>query len=158
LRGVVVMHVAPRPEAELQGVLRQLHWGAAGLEVLFVRDEVYRERASRERLQTVLELVAAAAAHERFSAAATALATELATRLHCERVTIGFLRGNKAHVDAVSHSAQFKERPNLLRSVSAAMEEAIDQGVSVVYPPLPEQPAAVVRAHEELAGREGSGA
>jgi RND family efflux transporter MFP subunit len=158
LRGVVVMHVSPRPEPELQGVLRQLHWGAAGLEVLFVRDEVYRERASRERLQTVLELVAAAAAHERFSAAATALATELATRLHCERVTIGFLRGSKVHVDAVSHSAQFKERTNLLRSVSAAMEEAIDQGGPVLYPPVPGRAAAVSRAHEELAGKQGSGA
>lgn len=158
LRGVVVMHVTPRPEPELQAVLRQLHWGAAGLEVLFVRDEVYRERAARERLQTVLELVAAAAAHERFSAAATALATELATRLHCERVSIGFLRGNKVRVDAVSHSAQFKQRTNLLRSVSAAMEEAIDQGEAVLYPLAPGRVAAVTRAHEELAGQQGSGA
>ena len=157
LRGVVVMHVSPRPEPELQAVLRQLHWGAAGLEVLFVRDEVYRERAARERLQTVLELVAAAAAHERFSAAATALATELATRLHCERVTIGFLRGNKVRVDAVSHSAQFKQRTNLLRSVSAAMEEAIDQGAPVLYPAVAGRAVAVARAHEELAGQQGSG-
>jgi RND family efflux transporter MFP subunit len=106
----------------------------------------------------VLELVAAGAAHERFSAAATALATELATRLHCERVTIGFLRGNKVHVDAVSHSAQFKERTNLLRSVCAAMEEAIDQGEAVLYPPAPGRASAVSRAHEELAGKQGSGA
>jgi len=58
----------------------------------------------------------------------------------------------------VSHSAQFKERTNLLRSVSAAMEEAIDQGAPVLYPPVPGRAAAVSRAHEELAGKQGSGA
>ena len=158
LRGVVILHLAPRSDSELQWALRQLHWGAAGLEVLFVREECNRERAAKDRLQAVLELVAAASAHERYSAAATALATELATRLHCERVTIGFLRGNKVRVDAVSHSAQFKERTNLLRFVAGAMEEAIDQGSPVLYPAAAGRVNAVCRAHEELAGQLGSGA
>jgi hypothetical protein len=117
LRGVVVLDVAPRSEPELQAALRQLHWGAAGLQVLFARDAISREMAAKDRLQSVLELVAAAATHDRFSASATALTTELATRLHCERVSIGFLRGGQVKIDAVSHSAQFKERTNLLRGV-----------------------------------------
>ena len=157
LRGVVVLHVSPRADTELQSALRQLHWGAAGVEVLFVRDELNRAQAATQRLQTVLELVAAGAAHERYSAAATALATELATRLHCERVTVGFLRGHKVHVDAVSHSAQFKERTNLMRSVAAAMEEAIDQGSTVLYPAVPGRIGPVSRAHAVLAAEEGSG-
>jgi hypothetical protein len=93
--------------------------------VLFARDVIARESAAKQRLQSVLELVAAAATHDRFTASATALVTELATRLHCERVSIGFLRGGQVKIDAVSHSAQFKERTNLLRAVAAAMEEAI---------------------------------
>src|SRR5512134_1882480 len=68
LRGVVVLDVGARPEADLQAALRQLHWGAAGLEVLFSREEVRREAAHKERLQTVLQLMASSAAHERFSA------------------------------------------------------------------------------------------
>jgi RND family efflux transporter MFP subunit len=151
LHGVVVLHLAPQPESELQAALRQLHWGAASLELLFVREEVYREQAAKNRLQTVLELIGAAAGHERYGAAATSLATELATRLQCERVIIGFLRGNRVHIDAVSHSAQFKERTNLLKSVAAAMEEAIDQGLCVVRPALPGKSAPVGRAHAELA-------
>src|SRR3954447_11260667 len=158
LRGVVVLHLSPRSESDLQSALRQLHWGAAGIELLFVRDEVYREQSAKSRLQTVLELIGAAAGHERYAAAATALATELATRLHCERVIIGFLRGNKMHVDAVSHSAQFKERTNLLKSVAGAMEEAIDQGMPVVYPALPGKSAPVARAHAGLAQAYGSDA
>jgi RND family efflux transporter MFP subunit len=158
LRGVVVLDVAPRPEVELQGALRQLHWGAAGLEVLFAREEVRREAATRERLQAVLELIASTAAHERFSASATSLATEIASRLYCERVTIGFRHGGKVKLHAVSHSAQFKERTNLLRGVAAAMDEAIDQGTTVAYPALPGSVPAVTRAHEELARVHGAGA
>lgn len=150
LRGVVVLDVAPRSEPELQGALRQLHWGAAGLQVLFARDVIARESAAKERLQSVLELVAAAATHDRFTASATALVTELATRLRCERVSIGFLRGGQVKIDAVSHSAQFKERTNLLRAVAAAMEEAIDQGTTVGYPPPEGAGPAVSRAHESL--------
>lgn len=156
LRGVVVLHLSPRPESDLQWALRQLHWGAAGVELLFVRHEVQREQAAKSRLQTVLELIGAAQGHERYAGAATALATELATRLHCERVVIGFRRGDRVHIDAVSHSAQFKERTNLLRSVAAAMEEAIDQGTPVLYPPLAKRGAVVSRAHAELAKGYGS--
>ena len=158
LRGVVVLDVAPRSDVELQATLRQLHWGAAGLQVLFTRDEVRREAASRGRLQAVLELIASAASHERFSASATSLATEIASRLHCERVTIGFRHGGRVKLHAVSHSAQFKERTNLLRSVSAAMDEAIDQGATITYPALPGSAPAVTRAHEELARVHGAGA
>jgi multidrug resistance efflux pump len=150
LRGVVVLDVAPRSEPELQAALRQLHWGAAGLQVLFARDVIARESAAKQRLQSVLELVAAAATHDRFSASATALATELATRLHCERVSIGFLRGGQVKIDAVSHSAQFKERTNLLRAVASAMDEAIDQGTAVGYPAPEGLGPAVTRAHENL--------
>ncbi len=157
LRGVVVLDVAPRSEPELQAVLRQLHWGAAGLQVLFARDVIARESAAKERLQSVLELVAAAATHDRFSASATALATELATRLHCERVSIGFLRGGQVKIDAVSHSAQFKERTNLLRAVAAAMDEAVDQGTAVGYPPPEGVGPAVTRAHENLVRTHGVG-
>jgi hypothetical protein len=158
LRGVVVLDVGARPEADLQGALRQLHWGAAGLEVLFSREEVRREAAHKERLQTVLQLIASSASHERFSASATALATEVATRLHCERVSIGFRRGGQVKLHAVSHSAQFKERTNLLRSVAAAMDEAIDQGTTIGYPAVVEGTPAVTRAHEDLSRVHGAGA
>jgi biotin carboxyl carrier protein len=157
LRGVVVLDVAPRSEPELQAALRQLHWGAAGLQVLFARDVIARETAAKERLQSVLQLVASTATHDRFSASATALATELATQLHCERVSIGFLRGGQVKIDAVSHSAQFKERTNLLRAVAAAMDEAIDQGTAVGYPPPEGVGPAVTRAHENLVRTHGAG-
>jgi hypothetical protein len=158
LYGVVVLDVSLRPEAELQAALRQLHWGAAGLELMFCQQEVARVGETRDKLQTVLEVVASAAAHDRFVAAATALATDLATRLACDRVSIGFERGGHLKIDAVSHSAQFKERTNLMRAVAAAMDEAVDQNATVAVPPPIGSAPLVRRAHDGLLDEQGSGA
>src|SRR5262249_62157654 len=102
LHGVVVLDLSPRPDAELQAALRQLHWGAAGLELMFCQQEVARVGETRDRLQTVLEVVASAASHDRFVAAATALATDLATRLGCDRVSMGFQHGGQRQVEGGS--------------------------------------------------------
>lgn len=158
LQGVVVLDLSSRPDADLQAALRQLHWGAAGLELLFTRDAVAKVNARRERLQSVLEIVAAGAVQERFGAAAMAVANELATRLRCDRVSIGLYHGRRLRVDAVSHSAQFKERTNLMRAVAAAMEEAIDQGTTVSFPQVGRGTPAVSRAHEALIQGHGTGA
>ncbi len=158
LQGVVVLDLSSRPEADLQSALRQLHWGAAGLELLFTRDAVAKINARRERLQSVLEIVAAGAVQERFAAAAMAVANELATRLRCDRVSIGLFHGRRLRIDAVSHSAQFKERTNLMRAVAAAMEEAIDQGTTVSFPQIGRGSPAVARAHEALMQGHGTGA
>jgi len=158
LQGVVVLDLALRPEADLQAALRQLHWGAAGLALLFTREAVTKMNARRERLQSVLEIVASGAVQERFTASAMAIANELATRLRCDRVSIALYHGRKLRIDAVSHSAQFKERTNLMRAVAAAMEEAIDQSVTIAFPPIGSGSPAVSRAHEALMQGHGTGA
>jgi multidrug resistance efflux pump len=158
LQGVVVLDLSSRPEADLQAALRQLHWGTAGMELLFTRDAVAKVNARRERLQSVLEIVAAGAVQERFGAAAMGIANELATRLRCDRVSIGLFHGRRLCIDAVSHSAQFKERTNLMRAVAAAMEEAVDQGTTVAVPPVGCTTPVVSRSHEALIQAHGTGA
>ncbi len=158
LHGVVVLDVAPRPEAQLQAVLRQLHWGGGWLEALFRREDAARDAATKVRMQAVLDLVGSAVGHERFYAAATAFVTALATRLECDRASIGFVRGGRAHVRAVSHSAQFGKQTNLIRAIGAAMDEALDQQAALVYPALAGRPLQVTREHAELSRQHGAGA
>jgi biotin carboxyl carrier protein len=157
LHGVVVLDVAQRPDADLQAALRQLHWGAAGLELMLCQQEVARLGETRDRLQTVLEVIASAAAHERYVAAATALVTDLATRLRCDRVSLGFVQGGQIKIDAVSHSAQFKERTNLLRAVAAAMDEAVDQNATILVPHPAGAAPLVRRANAELVTEQSTG-
>lgn len=148
--GVVALDIAPRPEAELHAVLRQLQWGSGWLEVLVGRQQTAAAVAPTERLQAVLDLMASTLGHESFFAAATAFATAVATRLQCERVSVGFLRRGHARVRAVSHNADFGHRTELARGLGAAMDEALDQEATVVSPPPPGAPARVTIAHEAL--------
>lgn len=152
LCGVVAVTIARRSEAELSAVMRELQWGSAWLELL-VREGSF---LSKDRLSMVLELVAVCLGHEHATAAATALATELANRLPCERVSIGFVEGNHVHVRALSHSAEIGKKSSLVAAISAAMEEAIGQRDALVYPAL-EGSGQILRAHSELAAYNGSG-
>lgn len=156
LYGVVALDVAPRQPRDLQPVLRQLQWGAAWLEVMVLRGDVGTTVAVRDRLQTALGLVATPLVHEGFRAGATAFVTTVATRLGCDRVSVGFVDGGRARVHAVSHSAQFGEKSNLVRAIGAAMDEAVDQGATVIYPAPADRPAQVTHMHAELARVHGS--
>jgi RND family efflux transporter MFP subunit len=106
----------------------------------------------------VLELIATSLHHDRFQAAATAVATELATTFGCERVSIGFTKGRHIYVRALSHSAAFSKKTNLVRALEGAMDEAADQLATVIFPPRKDGPFQVTRAHAELSQQHGTGA
>lgn len=77
-----------------------------------------------------------------------ALVSELATKLACERVSLGFLDSTAVRLESVSHSARFDRRTRLGRAIVEAMEEAIDAESCVVWPGDSEK--VPQRAHEKL--------
>jgi hypothetical protein len=156
LHGVVAFEIDPRSSNELQDVMRQLQSGVVWIENWILRKKVEQDKIIRERLTTVLDL-AAAILQDRFKAAATSFVTLLSTRLNCDRVSVGFLKGKHIKVQALSHSAQFKKQMNLIRSINEAMNESIEQKSVIVYPKLTDK-TYILRAHEELAGQHGNGA
>ncbi len=157
IHGVVVLEADRRFGHETQVVMRQLHWGAAWLEVMLRRADALKAEETNQRLQDVLDSVTSALEHERYQQAAMAFVTRLAMKLECDRVSLGFKDGDKLHVSALSHSAEFGKRMNLIRAIGSAMDEAIDQGAVIVYP-LPHGAAPMVtRAHAELARQHGAG-
>jgi len=158
LHGVVVLEFAPRPEQEFHHVRRQLYWASAWMEVLVRRQETPTSDSSSTRLHSMLDLVATVCQHDRFHEAATALVTNLATTLHCDRVSLGFLRRGKSRVQALSHSAQVDKQTNLFVAIAEAMDEAIDQQTTLVIPASDQQPLHITAAHQALAQEWGSGA
>lgn len=156
LMAVAVLEVAGLPQARLQEVLRRLHWGIAWLIDLFRRLQTERDHDLNGRITTVLDMVAATVEAEGFQSAAMSFATELAARLDCDRVSVGFLRGRHVKVRALSHSAHFKQESNLVRDIAAAMDEAIDQQAAVVYPEIAGAGrSSVVRSARVLSERHG---
>jgi len=154
LYGAAALEVEGRSEAALQDLVQRLGWGIGWLEALARR----KTFTSKARLVTALELIATSLQHERFQAAATAVATELATTLGCERAGIGFLKGKHIILRALSHSAAFGKKTNLVRALEAAMDEAADQLATVVYPARKGGPFQVTRAHAALLQQHGAGA
>lgn len=146
LRGATAVIIAPTGQDGIQMMLDQLQWGSGWLETLIRRARV----SDNEGLVTVVELLATSLHHKRFQEAATAVATELAGGLDCERVAVGFMKGKHAKVRALSHSASFANKANLTRAIEAAMDEALDQQATIVTPPPEDAPERVIRAHEEL--------
>ncbi len=158
LHGVVVCGVDCQDKKEVQQIMRQLHWGAAWLEVLLRRSEAVKVAETNERLQKVLDLIASALEHEDIQAASMALVTRLTASLECDRVSLGFVGRKQVKVCAMSHSADFGKETNLVRAIGAAMDEAMDQQTSICYPLPPDSPPFVTREHAELERTHGSGA
>jgi multidrug resistance efflux pump len=151
LCGVAALEIDPRPAEELQATMRQMQWGLAWLESWSLRQETEHYSLIRRRLTMALDLAAAVLEEEGFRAASTAFVTLLATRLDCDRVSLGFLKGHKVKVEALSHSAQFSKDLNLIRAIGAAMDECLDQQKILVYPEDPGQDGNILRAHAALA-------
>ena len=158
LHGAVAIDIAGRAGGELHAVLRGLQWGAAWIEVMLRRQADDDSRATQQRTATTLDLVATAIEEEGFRAACNATVTELATRLECDRVSVGFRRRNHVVVAALSHSAQFGKRMNLVRAIASAMDEALDQNTIIHFPVEPEGEYRVTRAHADLARGHGQSA
>jgi RND family efflux transporter MFP subunit len=154
LYGVVALEVEGRTESALRELVQRLGWGLGWFEA-HARRKTFTSKA---RLVTVLELIATCLQHDRFQAAATAVATELAATFGCERVSIGFMKARHIYVRALSHSAVFGKKTNLVRALEGAMDEAADQLATVVFPPRKDGPFQVTRAHAELAQQHGTGA
>lgn len=92
--------------------------------------------------------------HDRLGQSAMAFASELATRLDCERVAVGFVEDRFVRIVALSHGSIGEGRTEMLRAIGAAMDEAIEQAATVLAPVPLDQPPRIVLAHEELLRRE----
>jgi hypothetical protein len=131
---VAALAVRLPDEAALQPAMRQLQWGAAGLELILSRQTSEEEHARVETLESSIDLLSALLTESRFGGAAMALVTGLATRLDADRVSLGLIEKGECKVRHMSHTSQFGERMNLVRLIEAAMDEAVDQRLSILLP------------------------
>lgn len=157
LVGVVAIEIAERSTRQLRGVMRQLQWGSSWVEVLLRRERLQEEHDRLDRTTTALDLVGAALDEDGFQATCNTLVTELATRLDCDQVSIGFRRRGRIAVRALSHAAQFGRRMNLIRDIGAAMDEAVDQECIILHPAEMQDDYFISRAHAELARAHDTG-
>lgn len=144
-RGVVVVQMMTRTALKQKLVTQKIHDALPWLRAL-VR---YGALDDKRQLIDIVELVASSFEHDRFEAAATEVVTDIASRLLCDRVSLGFVDGQVVSIEAISHSSSFDRRSNLVRGFGESMFEAIDQRSSVLYPEK-NSDLLVTRCHKTL--------
>src|SRR5438128_2274089 len=102
----------------------------------------------------MIEMQSSMLSHASFEAAAADFATRLAVMFRASRGSIGVLNRGASRVMAVSHGVTVDFRQELMALIAAAMDEAIDQAASIVYPDVGTQPRIVI-AHAALMRRHG---
>ena len=171
LSGAVAIDLGATGEGQAKEALDLLVKNSAWVEGLLARNaqegngsaaaENGKSNIGSEHLQVkgVLDLLATTLQAETFHSEATALVTELSTRLQCERVSIGFVHRQRIKMEAVSHSAEFGKKTNLVRAIEAAMDEALDQESIIQHPEASNSKNGdfkITRFHEVLARHTGS--
>jgi multidrug efflux pump subunit AcrA (membrane-fusion protein) len=85
--------------------------------------------------QHVLQLATAVATADGFEAAAMNLCNELASRTGASRVSIGWHKGDRIRVKALSNTEKFDKKQELIVQIERVMEECSDQEEIVQYDP-----------------------
>lgn len=150
LPGVVVVRIASQPENRHKAILMRLKLALN-----------YLKLASGEKAQTddfysrIVGLLAACFEQESYQKGLVSMVTELTRAFQCERVAFAEYQGHYNRVVALSNSASFDERSNLMQQIADAMDEAMDQDKAIIFPDG--QSKLIQRAHQELARKYGSG-
>ena len=150
---VVVLDLDTRDKAQLRIIENLLAWGTEWLGYTFQQPTGSESMVLGE----VFPLAAICLDQEDFQSLATTLVTELAQRLDCQRVSLGIRRRRQTEVAVLAHSAQIKQDANLLRAISLAMDEAVDQDRVIVYAGGAEDHSGLDYAHSALAKETGDG-
>lgn len=115
-----------------------------------------KTRASRQveeegsRYLLGLEIMAQFNAEKHFLAAAMGLCNSIASRLKCERVSVGWCEKGYVRLQAMSRTERFDRKMEAVGALETAMDEAVDQDEEIVFP-APEGALFVGRDHEKFA-------
>lgn len=157
LYGAVVLDVPPCSDGEMQRVLRLVHWGTGWLIEQFRRERLRERELHVQQLVLASDLVATALQEPRLNASALSVANELASRMQCERVSVGMERHGSVELCALSHNASFDRKSKLVGLLQDAMDEVLDLEVALSYPQEDEDEFGAV-AHAALAREMQDGA
>jgi len=156
LIGVVILDLCVAHDAAMTQAVRVLHWGAGWLINLFSQRTVLEQAGRLERSAALLDLALAVLSEADFRQASLSVVNQLARRFDCHQVMLGLEKGKSIRVEAVSHSAWFDDKTNLMHLASVAMNETFDQRARVVLPEPESGPPLLTVAHRQYADESGS--
>lgn len=106
--------------------------------------------------RVIIELIAASLEKKGFLAVTQTLVNELAGHLKCDRVSLLLTKAGRGSPQAISNSAGINPDSKMIQRIAAAMDEALDQKTTIVYPDSTQDRLLITSAHEQLAGTDSS--
>ena len=158
LHGVVVLDLLPRAQTGFLLAQRQLLWGAGWLEAFLRKRKAGYDAQAVARAAACLDLVHAAQEQRRVRQASMVAVNELATRCNAGRVSLGLERRGRLALLAISRTAWFDRKSQLVETIENAMEEAMDQEACIGLPVVAGSRGKVTVAQRDLAARAGAAA
>ncbi|MGP6087159.1 efflux RND transporter periplasmic adaptor subunit [Antarctobacter jejuensis] len=146
-----------KPPKDPGHAFRVLNWGIGWLNAAVRRDLSLSDKLGREKQAAVLDVLGAALDASDVRAASIAAATQLARRLGCNQVAIGFLSRRRIRLAAVSDVSDFRMDSLYSEKLAQAMAEATDQEGTVLFPRREGMDYAVTTLHAELSRMKATG-
>lgn len=152
LLGIIAVKTAHHSEQQQQQILHALTVGSKWLALPKSNGD-----SQESFYMTMVQLAVNCLQQDTVNKAFTALITELSREFACQRVSIGEIKAHHSQVIALSNSASFDDKSNLIRTISAAMDESLSQEQLTIYPPVDRDNLFISGAHAELASKYGCG-
>lgn len=149
---VVVMQLISRSQSQQQAVVQLVQWGGMWLGSL---DTVVSDFNGSTALVSVA-LAEQVLSHDNLHAACLEAVNHLSVEMHCTRVSIGLTTGAAIELKAISQVVNFDKRRALVRSLEAAMEEAVDQQSIINISDTDTAKLLLTRAHQALTEAHGA--
>ncbi|WDE07740.1 efflux RND transporter periplasmic adaptor subunit [Thalassomonas viridans] len=149
---IVALAISPRSKPQCHAVIQLLEWGMLWLESLLRQEMLSR----RQQSAITLKLLQSVLGHSSVKASALEVVNMLSRQFACKRVSIGLHYGLSVRLLALSDIGHFERDREFVREIEAVMNEAIDQGTSLVYRRDDASATAVMQAHTRLAKQQGN--
>jgi GAF domain-containing protein len=109
-----------------------------------------------DQVRKAMSLLAVSQEGDAFDGASLNLVNELARQLRCTRVSLGWVKGQRVKLIAMSDTENLKRHSDAVANLELAMAECLDQEHPIVYPtPTDGEPLlqhAVVHSHRRVTG------
>jgi hypothetical protein len=125
LLGAVILDLNSATPDAVSQAMRQLHWGAGWLMELHNRRNTQQMGVRLERSAYLLDMVLTALAESDWRKTALAIVNRLAQRFACHQVQFGIEKGKTVRVEAISQSAWFDEKANLINLAARGNERGL---------------------------------
>lgn len=146
---IVALKLASRSQTQQEAVVQLLQWGGLWLGTM---GELGLGGGNKTEDATLLSKVLS---QQTMHGASVELTNSLAAELNCQRVSLGFRNKLSVRLAAISQLSDFDSKRQLVRSIEAAMCEAIDQECAIRMPVDSPDRINVTAAHTELQHQNG---